>query len=372
MLHAFLRLAATVLFISAAIAGLTAVFDQFLPDTPTPFLAGLGTLTLFVLYIIYEGLKRVFGIRITVRWPFNWPAKWLNQRRKKNPLAGDSSTPPIEERMVEMLIEQITISQQDEALKAHKDLEISEKERMLEMVRDAVKSDQIDLYIQPIVRLPQRKIEYYECLAKLRTTDGTLLDREEYRPYAEEADVITAIDNLLLIRTLVLLRQTYRRQPKALFFCGISRHTITNDEYFFTDFINYLQQNQNFTKRLVFQITQADFAEMQYSRNVNLLRLLGIGAKFAISEVTNFQLDLDKLDRHRIKYINIRAENLLTMAHDKEKPIDINQVNKNLDREAIDMIVSKIDEEPTLLEILDFSVPYGQGNIFGPPKPSLT
>ena len=44
---------------------------------------------------------------------------------------------------------------------------------MIETVRGAIDANRIDLYLQPIVTLPQRKVRYYEALTRLRTEDGT-------------------------------------------------------------------------------------------------------------------------------------------------------------------------------------------------------
>ena len=40
------------------------------------------------------------------------------------------------------------------------------------IVRGAIEANRIDLYLQPIVTLPQRKVRYYEAMTRLRTEDG--------------------------------------------------------------------------------------------------------------------------------------------------------------------------------------------------------
>ena len=41
-----------------------------------------------------------------------------------------------------------------------------------------------------------------------------------------------------------------------------------------------------------------------------------------------------------------------------------------LDREAMDLIVEKIENEEMLLDLLDLKIDYGQGYLFGAPKPA--
>ena len=41
--------------------------------------------------------------------------------------------------------------------------------------RGAIDANRVDLYLQPIVTLPQRKVRYYEAMSRLRTEDGDVL-----------------------------------------------------------------------------------------------------------------------------------------------------------------------------------------------------
>jgi cyclic-di-GMP phosphodiesterase TipF (flagellum assembly factor) len=41
-----------------------------------------------------------------------------------------------------------------------------------------------------------------------------------------------------------------------------------------------------------------------------------------------------------------------------------------LDREAMDLIVEKIETEEMLLDLLDLNIDFGQGYLFGEPRPT--
>ena len=42
-------------------------------------------------------------------------------------------------------------------------------ERRPTLIAKAIEANRIDLYLQPIVTLPQRKVRYYEAMSRLRT-----------------------------------------------------------------------------------------------------------------------------------------------------------------------------------------------------------
>ena len=51
---------------------------------------------------------------------------------------------------------------------------------MLDRVKDAIENDRVDLYLQPIVSLPQRKQRHFEAFSRLRNNDGTILRPVDY------------------------------------------------------------------------------------------------------------------------------------------------------------------------------------------------
>src|SRR5437588_632173 len=69
---------------------------------------------------------------------------------------------------------------------------------MIATVRDAIDGGRVDLYLQPIVTLPQLKVRYYEAFTRLRTGDGVMLQPAEFLEAAEAGGLMPQIDKLLL------------------------------------------------------------------------------------------------------------------------------------------------------------------------------
>jgi hypothetical protein len=45
-------------------------------------------------------------------------------------------------------------------------------EEMLETIRRSLEDNRVDLYLQPVVSLPQRKVRYYEAMSRLNAGDS--------------------------------------------------------------------------------------------------------------------------------------------------------------------------------------------------------
>ena len=91
---------------------------------------------------------------------------------------------------------------------------------ILNVVRDGLRADRIDLYLQPIVSLPQRQRRYYETFTRIRDGEGKIVVPEQYISIAEREGLVSAIDNMLLFRCVQLVRKTQRNNKRMGFFRG--------------------------------------------------------------------------------------------------------------------------------------------------------
>ncbi|MFQ6018247.1 MAG: EAL domain-containing protein [Kiloniellaceae bacterium] len=232
---------------------------------------------------------------------------------------------------------------------------------VLDAVRAALRDDRIDLVLQPIVSLPQRKRRFYECFSRLRTGDGAMILPDQYITIAERTGLITAIDNMLLFRCVQLIRKVHRKSQDVGFFCNISPHTLT-DVDFFSDFIDLLASNQGLAPHLIFEFAQADFARWSEAGARLLDRLAVLGCRFSLDRVRNLNLDPAVLAARQIRFVKIETDLLLK---DLAERVDLFGA---LRRHHIDLIAEKIEDETALLDLLDYEIDFGQGYLFGEPR----
>ena len=128
----------------------------------------------------------------------------------------------------------------------------------LEVIRDALADNRVDLYLQPVVGLPQRRIAFYEGFTRLRDATGRVIMPAEYLPAAEPEGLISAIDNLLLFRCVQIVRKLSKGDRRIGIFCNISAASL-GDERFFPQFLEFLSANKDLSGALIFEISQAAF-----------------------------------------------------------------------------------------------------------------
>lgn len=337
------------LIFSVLIIGMSSAIIHFVfPDLSAPVVAVLTTVSLFVLYLAYEAIKH---FRKT---PVGFSPPLLGKFIPGN---------AVEDKLIEMLIEQITISQQQEALEAHTDL-LNDEEKKILSIQEAVSADRVDLYLQPILTLPQRKIRFYECFAKLRNDEGHVMEPAEFLPAAKQANLLTAIDNLLLIKCLKVVKRMLKQNPQIIFFVNLSKETL-QDRIFFGDVVDYLERNLNLVSKIVFQVEAEDIDYLAGADSLNLNRLHRMNAKFSLNKLTRLDLDFNKLDKNRVRFLNVNVDLLLSEIHDADKPLNFKRLTQLMDTLAMDLIINHIDTDEKLRELLDYKIDYAQGDIFG-------
>lgn len=243
-----------------------------------------------------------------------------------------------------------------------------DEDLMLEVIRDALNANRVELYVQPVVRLPQRKIRFYEAMSRLRTRENRLLMPDHYLSLAEEAGLVATIDNLLLLRCVQLLRRVENRRDPISFFVNISPHTLTDAE-FMSQFVDFLESNRELAGRIIFEFAQRDMAGVGEAVQTQLRRLSRFGFHFSMDQVEHLDLDPNGLADMRFRYVKIPARLLISDPRRVGAHVDPQDLRDLLDRADIELIVDKIETENHVIEVLDFDPVYGQGYLFGEPRP---
>lgn len=232
----------------------------------------------------------------------------------------------------------------------------------------AIDANSVDLYLQPIVTLPQRKVRYYEALTRLRADSGALLAPEDFGPYAERGGLTAAIDNLMVFRSVQVVRRLSSKNREVGLFCNIAGATLTNTPVF-REIVEFLQANRVLTPYLIFQFSQGMLRHMGAIEQECLAGLADIGFRFSLDQVTDLRVEPRELSDRGFRFVKVPAKLLLSRAaapHGDIHPADFSDL---LGRFGIDLLADKIESESHVVDLLDYDVRFGQGVLFSPPRP---
>lgn len=247
------------------------------------------------------------------------------------------------------------------------DISTMSDSELLETIRRSLEANRVDLYLQPIVGLPQRKVRYYEGLSRLRSEQGALIMPRDYMRVAEPAGMMPTVDNILLFRCIQIVRKLASRNRHTGVFCNISAYSLL-DADFFPQFVEYMQHNQDLAQHLIFEFSQMTVNGMGPIERESLEALANLGFRFSMDQVTNLKLDARELHDLNFRFVKISAATLIGGQHG-HADIHANDIKELLRRNGIQLIVDKIETEREVVDVLDLNVEYGQGYLFGEPKP---
>ncbi len=239
---------------------------------------------------------------------------------------------------------------------------------MLEMIRRSLEENRVDLYLQPVVSLPQRKVRFYEALSRLRSDDGTVIMPAQYIKVAAPAGLMSVVDNLLLFRCVQVVRRLTQKQREIGVFCNISGHTLADTE-FFPQFLDFMHHNRDLAGQIVFEFDQASVLSARASEEANLRYLSGLGFRLSMDQVKKLDLDFAKLKRLGFSFLKVRAETLISGMKSAQAAVAAEDLKDLLARNGINLIAERIEEEKSVVQLLDFQVDFGQGYLFGEPRP---
>lgn len=239
---------------------------------------------------------------------------------------------------------------------------------MMDQVCQSIESNRIELFLQPIMILPQRRVRYYEALTRLRGEGGNLMMPKDYLGLAESAGIMSVIDNVMLYRSVQVLRRLEQRSSARGVFCNISAHSLLDPE-FFPEFVSFMDQNRNLAESMYFEFSQSMIENCGVVEEEGLGALAEMGFHFSLDQVYDLNMDFQAVQNRGFRFLKVDADVLLHGMSEANAQIHAADMRSYLERFGIQLIIAKIENEQTLSNVLDFHVRLGQGYLFSEPRP---
>jgi cyclic-di-GMP phosphodiesterase TipF (flagellum assembly factor) len=240
--------------------------------------------------------------------------------------------------------------------------------QILAAVRTAIDENRIDIYLQPMVTLPQRKVRFYEAVTRLRDDKDQVLAAEDFIGVAEAAGLIGRIDHMVMLRSVQVLRRLMVRNKDVGVFCNVAAATLGNPATF-AQCLDFLEANRALAPSLVLEFKQATFRKLGPTETEHLAALAQRGYRFSIDHVTDLRIEPRELADRGVRYIKVPAALLLDQKLSSTYDIHPSDLSDLLGRFGIDLIAERIEGERAVVDLLDYDVRFGQGFLFAPPRP---
>ena len=238
---------------------------------------------------------------------------------------------------------------------------------LLETIRSSLEDNRVDLYLQPMVSLPQRKLRYYEALSRLRDQNGQVIMPAQYMQVAGQAGLMSVVDNLLLFRCVQIVRRLTQKSRDIGIFCNISGDTLADKE-FFPQFLDYMRANRDLAGQIIFEFSQDAVLKAGIEGERNLAQLATMGFALSMDHVESLALDFLRLKAIGFRHLKVRASTLTRGMSTAGAQVAAEDFKKLLSRHGLNLIAERVEDEKTVVQLLDYAVDYAQGYLFGEPR----
>ncbi|MER2264414.1 EAL domain-containing protein [Methylobacterium oxalidis] len=227
--------------------------------------------------------------------------------------------------------------------------------------------DGLEVHLQPIVVLPQRKVVSYEALARLRV-EGEVLAPEAFLPVLERYGRTTDLDRRMLQRVATIARHLAGRGSEAAVAYGLSPLSLF-EPGFLRSLARLVAAEPGLAGRLVVALPQASWRNLDAEQAAALAALRGrIG--FLLDRPTDLRFDALALAERGVAQVKVPADLLLRQAPGRGHLADIavEDLVAALGRAGIRLVACAVEHEGDVPDLIDLDVPFAQGSVFAAPR----
>lgn len=242
----------------------------------------------------------------------------------------------------------------------------SPQDETLALLRQALREERIEAFLQPVAALPQRQTRMYEILTRLRQPGGLYVPANDFLAMAADHELMPAIDNAVLLHCLQMLHDRRSTLEDETYILNVTQASF-HDGGFMNELITFLARNKTLAGRLIFEFAQEELNRFDRQTGALVDGLNQLGCRFSVDRIDHSYLNIEQLKAAHVSFLKIRADWLLQEAGREDGARRIAVLKDKLDQAGIAMVVEKVEDEAALRELLDFDIDYGQGWLFGKP-----
>ncbi|WP_414471887.1 EAL domain-containing protein [Microvirga sp. M2] len=246
-----------------------------------------------------------------------------------------------------------------------------EEIRRMRLIMQAFEADGIELHLQPIVGLPQRRIRFYEALARLRLADGTLLGPSEFLGVLERLGRAPEFDRRVLTRAMAVARHLLAKGSEAIICMNLTPHAV-REPGFLWSLMGILDAAHEVLGRVVLEFPQECWRDLDADRREALAALRSKGVPLSLDTATDLRFDARDLADLGVRFLKLPAELLAAAGRDESHrlgpELGVRDFASALRREGIKLVAEHVEDEEMVPVLADLGVPLAQGFVFSPPR----
>jgi cyclic-di-GMP phosphodiesterase TipF (flagellum assembly factor) len=236
------------------------------------------------------------------------------------------------------------------------------------LAREAVLAGRLDLAAEPVVTLPQRKLRFHDLIVDLRNASGETIQAATYGPALAAHGGRLALDEAVVLRALQMLRRLNAKSREAGLMCPVALSSLT-DAGLQASFQASLSEAADLIAGLVFVLPRESLEAIGPVEATTLGTLTGLGLRLCADARDGRHFDPKRFADLGVRYAKVEAAVLAGSVPLQGSDIHPADLPGYYARSGIDLIATGVESESRVVDILDTAANFGQGKVFGGPRP---
>lgn len=233
---------------------------------------------------------------------------------------------------------------------------------------DAIVEDleagRLELWLEPVVTLPQRRLRYYAASPQLRNAKGEVLDAGLVREVLSRRRRIERLDAFAFTQALLVAGHLAERGRETSVCVRLSREAIGSTA-FVEGAASRLAAGPTAASRLLIEIDHTEADRLSAQETAHLGRLQALGTGLALGAVPSLDQDWTALARRGYRHAEIAAGTIMAPRPHATTAFLVAEAA----RAGIALAASGVAQEPDVPDLLDYDVPLARGAALAPPRP---
>jgi cyclic-di-GMP phosphodiesterase TipF (flagellum assembly factor) len=237
-----------------------------------------------------------------------------------------------------------------------------------EEIADSVAAGRLELYLQPVISLPQREIRFYQAQAFIRGAEDRLIAPQDYLAVTRDSGPAADLDLFCVRHAMRLLPELKKNDPEIGLISPLSVQSLNRPE-FLTHLQDFIGKHKDPADAVIFEFRQSELEAAGSLERESLEALAKLGLRFILSDIQTLDIDYPSLARHGFIFIKLSAETLVSRLEFVLSPVRAEDLAALLARNGLSLLIDQIDSEGDVANLQQFNIEYGLGDLFASPKP---
>lgn len=235
----------------------------------------------------------------------------------------------------------------------------------LETLRQAMAENRLVYHIQPVLRLPHRRVAAYDLVPRLRLDDGEMADPPDFMPRRGGYDLIRQIEGGALAEAVTIARRARTSGTQVTLQAPISRATL-GDARAAEHVLVTLDANKAVLDGLTFLIEEDEWQGLTNHERAVVEQILRKGGGFSLANATSLRIDIAEVAALGMRSLRVEAQDLI------ENPqaftdFHLSDIANYLARFDVTLVATGITGERQIVELLDNDILLVQGDYISAP-----